>query len=76
VEAFWGTNDLHRVVDVTGICGRRPQAPWYSPKTIGAGNAFLGGLGAGLRFTQDVCEGTPGFEFTIKGVWCSLARST
>ena len=25
--------------------------------TIGAGNAFLGGLGAGLRFTQDVYEG-------------------
>lgn len=30
--------------------------------TIGAGNAFLGGLGAGLRFTQDVCEGIPGLE--------------
>jgi len=39
VEAFWGPNDLHHVVDVTG-----------------AGNAFLGGLGAGLRFTQDVYE--------------------
>jgi len=39
VEAFWGPNDLHRVVDVTG-----------------AGNAFLGGLGAGLWFTQDIYE--------------------
>jgi len=39
VEAFWGPNDPHRVVDVTG-----------------AGNAFLGGLGAGLKFTQDVYE--------------------
>jgi len=39
VEAFWGPNDIHRVVDVTG-----------------AGNAFLGGLGAGLRCTQDVYE--------------------
>jgi len=39
VEAFWGPNDLHHVVDVTG-----------------AGNAFLGGLGAGLRFTQDISE--------------------
>lgn len=39
VEAFWGPNDLHRVVDVTG-----------------AGNAFLGGLGAGLKFTQDIQE--------------------
>lgn len=39
VDAFWGPNDLHRVVDVTG-----------------AGNAFLGGLGAGLKFTQDVYE--------------------
>jgi len=41
VEAFWGPNEIHRVVDVTG-----------------AGNAFLGGLGAGLRFTQDVYEAT------------------
>lgn len=24
----------------------------------GAGNAFLGGLGAGLKFTQDIYEGT------------------
>jgi len=39
VEAFWGPNDLHHVVDVTG-----------------AGNAFLGGLGAGLKFTQDIHE--------------------
>ncbi|KAF9646979.1 Ribokinase-like protein [Thelephora ganbajun] len=39
VEAFWGPDDLHRVIDVTG-----------------AGNAFLGGLGAGLKFTQDVYE--------------------
>jgi len=39
VEAFWGPNDPHHVVDVTG-----------------AGNSFLGGLGAGLKFTQDVYE--------------------
>jgi len=39
VEAFWGPNDLHHVVDVTG-----------------AGNAFLGGLGAGLKHTQDIYE--------------------
>lgn len=39
VEAFWGPNDLHRVIDVTG-----------------AGNAFLGGVGAGLKFTQDIHE--------------------
>jgi len=53
VEAFWGPNDLHRVVDVTG-----------------AGNAFLGGLGAGLRFTQDVYEavlyGSVSASFTIE----------
>ena len=25
VEAFWGPNDLHRVVDVTGTCKSRPS---------------------------------------------------
>lgn len=30
VEAFWGPNDLHRVVDVTGTCeSRPPQALRY-----------------------------------------------
>ena len=29
VEAFWGPNDLRRVVDVTGICEPRPQALWH-----------------------------------------------
>ena len=29
VEAFWGPNDLHRVVDVTGTCEPRLQALWH-----------------------------------------------
>jgi len=63
VEAFWGPNDLHRVVDVTGIsnfdffrhCGAEHRV-------TGAGNSFLGGLGAGLKFTQDVQEGAHRLE--------------
>jgi len=34
IDAYWGTEDAHKVVDVTG-----------------AGNGFLGGLSAGLRWT-------------------------
>jgi len=63
VEAFWGLNDLHRVVDVTGTRrSRHPQHCGTETWIIGAGNAFLGGLGAGLRFTRDIYEGIPGFE--------------
>jgi sugar/nucleoside kinase (ribokinase family) len=35
VEAYWTSNDVNKVVDVTG-----------------AGNAFLGGLAAGLALTN------------------------
>jgi len=57
VEAFWGPNDLHHVVDVTGTYPNLVKHHVTEHWRIGAGNAFLGGLGAGLRFTQDVCEG-------------------
>lgn len=42
-------------LDLLGDCGAEL---W----TTGAGNAFLGGLGAGLKLTQDVYEGTLGSQ--------------
>lgn len=72
VEAFWGPNDLHHVVDVTGTPNPDPLLRFDAEYwTKGAGNAFLGGLGAGLKFTQDIYEG----EMVLGGAVFPLTRS-
>lgn len=63
-DAYWrDAADHHRVVDVTGsfpqLCRHRYQS--HAPK--GAGNAFLGGLAAGLLPTKgDVFQGTSAYS--------------
>ncbi|EAU84575.2 hypothetical protein CC1G_00094 [Coprinopsis cinerea okayama7 len=62
IDAYWGDEDRERVVDVTGE--RRLlrllaiEDETGSNVTSGAGNSFLGGLAAGILFSEgDVVEG-------------------
>jgi len=52
IDAFWAIKDVHKVVDVTG---RLLHGAWLSHADVsaGAGNAFLGGLAAGLSICDD-----------------------
>lgn len=64
VDAFWTSvkEDAHKIVDVTGVLLRREAFVMHElnkASSTGAGNSFLGGLAAGLFFTQgDVYKGT------------------
>lgn len=58
IEAYWTPADANRVVDVTGSCVTLKGPDALHSEGIGAGNAFLGGLAAGLSFTDgDVFKG-------------------
>ena len=61
VDAFWTDDDAGKVVDVTGRFRYYPTSgTWLMGIPAGAGNAFLGGLGAGLVLANgDVHEGKP-----------------
>jgi hypothetical protein len=59
IDAYWGTNDISKVVDVTGrLLYGVSRKPFDAP--AGAGNAFLGGLAAGLSICDDdIRKGVP-----------------
>lgn len=60
VEAFWsGQDSTDKVVDVTGTTPRYANpAESLADMIAGAGNSFLGGLGAGLVLSNgDIREG-------------------
>lgn len=53
VDAYWDESHSDKVVDVTGE--HTDQTKLYSVliiRVLGAGNAFLGGLAAGLELTD------------------------
>jgi sugar/nucleoside kinase (ribokinase family) len=55
VDAYWTEGEAHRVVDVTGLSSSWQIKDLYQMPCvlrIGAGNAFLGGLAAGLALTN------------------------
>lgn len=58
-DAYWTKDDAPHIVDVTGKEYSLSVRHWPdSNNSIGAGNAFLGGLAAGLHFTDgDPYEG-------------------
>lgn len=62
IEAYWGSENSDKVVDVTGNHSNpRSSDTRVDDALPGAGNSFLGGLGAGLILNQgDVRQGTRG----------------
>ena len=58
VDAFWQDRDQGKVVDVTGMPLRSTIPTFIILPRVGAGNAFLGGLSAGLLLADgDMREG-------------------
>ena len=59
IDAFWSSMDNpEKVVDVTGMHSFPPMALREANRIAGAGNSFLGGLGAGLVLSNgDVRQG-------------------
>ena len=57
VDAYWGENQSEKVVDVTGQRTVEHRTIRQLKLSKGAGNAFLGGLAAGLALGKNLYEG-------------------